>query len=78
MAYEAVSTFVGFCFDELASNPIEAFTDPKNVASGRLLARLGFKQEGGPLRQRIVHGNGTFGDQIIYALLASDTRREDE
>jgi len=39
---------------------------------------LGFKQEGGPLRQRIVHGNGTFGDQIIYALLASDTRREDE
>ena len=40
MAYEAVSTFVGFCFDELASNPIEAFTDPKNVASGRLLARL--------------------------------------
>jgi ribosomal-protein-alanine N-acetyltransferase len=76
LAYEAVFAFVTFCFDELASNRIEALTDPENVASGKLLERLGFKREGGPLRQRLVLGNGTFGDQLIYAVLASDRKAQ--
>jgi ribosomal-protein-alanine N-acetyltransferase len=72
LAHEAVSAFVTFCFIEFACNRVEALTDPENVASSKLLERLGFKCEGGPLRQRILLGDGTFGDQVVYALLASE------
>lgn len=72
LAYEAVSAFVSYCFNELESHRVEAFTDPQNTASCKLLKHIGFICEGGPLRERIRLGNGEFGDQMAYALLKTE------
>jgi [ribosomal protein S5]-alanine N-acetyltransferase len=73
LAREVVSAFLTYCFGELQSHRVEALTDPMNIGSRTLLERVGFKQEGGLLRQRIILGNGHFGDQIVYARLVSDS-----
>ena len=49
---EAVAALVAYCFDELAAHRIEALIHPDNAASIRLVERLGFLCEGGPLRDR--------------------------
>lgn len=71
-AHEAVSAFVIHCFKSLNSHRIEALTDPDNLASQTLLERTGFKREGDRLHQRIILGNGRFGDQLVYARLADE------
>lgn len=71
-AREAVSAFVMHCFEGLNTHRVEAMTDPDNLASRALLERVGFKQEGGRMRQRIILGNGRFGDQLVFARLADD------
>ena len=69
---EAVSALLSHCFTSLNTHRVEALTDPQNAGSRALLERIGFKQEGEPLRQRIILGSGTFGDQIVYSRLATD------
>jgi ribosomal-protein-alanine N-acetyltransferase len=49
---EAVAALIAYCFDELAVHRIEVLIHPDNVASIRLVERLGFRCEGGPLRDR--------------------------
>lgn len=64
---EAVAALIDYAFDGLALRRVEAIADPRNLASDRLLARLGFTREG-HLRERWVM-NGEVQDGYFYGLL---------
>ena len=66
---EAVAALIAYCFDELAAHRIEALIHPDNAASIRLVERLGFLCEGGPLRDRWRVG-GRYMSVMMYGLLA--------
>ena len=69
-ANEGVAAMLGWGFEHLALNRIEADIDPRNVASARALERLGFTREG-HLRERWIVG-GEICDSWIYGLLAAE------
>jgi ribosomal-protein-alanine N-acetyltransferase len=69
---EAVAALVAYCFDELAVHRIEALIHPDNAASIRLVERLGFLCEGGPLRDRWRRDDG-YMSVMMYALIAGDS-----
>jgi len=67
LAQEAMRLALGFAFDELGMERIEADIDPRNVRSCRLVERLGFVREG-TLRERW-RVNGEVCDTALYGLL---------
>jgi RimJ/RimL family protein N-acetyltransferase len=69
---EALPALIDHAFGALALNRLEADIDPRNVASARVLERLGFTPEG-VLRERwIVAGEPS--DSRMYGLLNRDWR----
>jgi len=69
---ESLQGLVGHAFGPMALNRLEADIDPRNAASARQLARLGFRREG-LLRERwIVRGEAS--DSEMYGLLAREWR----
>jgi len=68
---EAVAALVTYCLEDLAVHRIEALIHPDNVPSIRLVERLGFRCEGGPLRDRWRRGEG-YMSVMMYALVAGD------
>lgn len=70
LMHEALLRLVGYAFDELGLNRLEADIDPRNAASARSLARLGFRREG-TLRERWIVG-GEVSDSDLYGLLRSE------
>jgi RimJ/RimL family protein N-acetyltransferase len=69
-AGEALPALVDHAFGALDLNRLEADVDPRNGASVRVLARLGFAQEG-ILRERwMVRGEPS--DSALYGLLRRD------
>ena len=66
---EALDVLVAWAFGELNLNRLEADIDPRNTASAKSLARLGFVLEG-RLRERWIVG-GEVCDAAIYGLLRS-------
>ena len=66
---EAVAALVTYCLEDLAVHRIEALIHPDNAASIRLVERLGFRCEGGPLRDRWRRGEG-YMSVMMYALIA--------
>ncbi|MEY4563372.1 MAG: hypothetical protein RLZZ618_2649 [Pseudomonadota bacterium] len=68
--FEAVSKLLHFGFTEMNLNRVEADIDPRNGASAKSLARLGFMKEG-HLRERWIVGNET-SDSALYGLLHRD------
>jgi RimJ/RimL family protein N-acetyltransferase len=71
-ASEAAGALVDRLFDRLHVHRVAATLDPANVASARLLERLGFRYEGCGLKAAYVRGE--WGDDDRYAIL-SDERR---
>jgi [ribosomal protein S5]-alanine N-acetyltransferase len=69
LMHEALTALVGWAFDELKLNRLEADIDPRNLASARSLERLGFQQEG-LLPERWIVGGET-SDSALYGLLFS-------
>jgi [ribosomal protein S5]-alanine N-acetyltransferase len=69
-AHEALRLALDHAFGILELHRLEADVDPRNVASTRLLEKLGFVREG-VLRERW-HVSGELQDSAIYALLARD------
>jgi [ribosomal protein S5]-alanine N-acetyltransferase len=63
----ALETVMAYGFDTLHLHRIEAYVETKNVASGRLLQKLGFRQEGTLHDTEIKHGR--FISLDIYAKL---------
>jgi RimJ/RimL family protein N-acetyltransferase len=69
-ATEAAGAAVDRAFDGLGINRIVAHHMVRNPASGRVLARLGFRQEG-LLRERVKKW-GVYEDVVLMALLRRD------
>jgi len=67
---EAAGRLVDFAFDELGLNRLCAFHMVRNEGSARVLARLGFRQEG-LLRHR-VRKWGLFEDVLVWSRLRGD------
>ena len=65
--HEALQALLGYAFQTLELNRLEADIDPRNQASARTLERLGFKKEG-HLRERWIV-NGEISDTWWYGLL---------
>lgn len=73
IASEAIRKIVDYAFTDFSLFPInrlEAYTDPRNNASAKLLEKLGFIKEG-QLRQRHIQ-KGEAVDSVIYGLLRSE------
>lgn len=70
LASDAVRTALRFAFDEMGLERVEADVDPENVASSRLLERLGFVLEGRLRRRWLTFG--TWKDSLFYGLLKGD------
>ncbi len=71
-AREAVSALLGHCFGALGAHRVEALVAPENAASLRLVNRLGFRCEGGPLRDRLHVGDRGWMNVMIYSLLKAE------
>jgi [ribosomal protein S5]-alanine N-acetyltransferase len=67
---EALDALIQWGFKEMQINRFEAQTEIKNIASQRVLEKLGWTCEG-TLRQR-VYFKDSFHDMKIYSLLKSD------
>jgi len=68
---EAVRAMVRYGFATLRLHRIEANVDPANVASVRLLEKVGFRREG-VLRENWLH-DGEFTHSAIYGMLAGES-----
>ena len=68
---EALRALLGHCFDALDVHRVEAMIHPDNTGSVRLVERLGFRREGGPLRERWRVGD-TCQSADIFSLLAGE------
>jgi ribosomal-protein-alanine N-acetyltransferase len=66
-ATEAAATILDFGFSTLGLHRVQAACGPDNVASQRLLVRLGFSYEG-RMRDH-VFTNGAWRDSLLYSLL---------
>jgi len=69
---EAVSALIEHAFGTVRLRRLEADIDPRNLASGRLLERMGFVREG-LLRERWVV-DGEVSDSALYGLLERDRK----
>ncbi|WP_424766815.1 GNAT family N-acetyltransferase [Paenibacillus sp. sgz302251] len=67
MMAEAAARIVAFGFREMGLNRIEAKVEPANIASIRLLTKLGFHQE--DQMRKYEFEKGRFMDLLIFSLL---------
>jgi ribosomal-protein-alanine N-acetyltransferase len=70
---ESIRKIVDYAFTDFSLFPInrlEAYTDPRNVASAKILEKLGFIKEG-RLRQRHIE-KGEAVDSVVYGLLRDE------
>lgn len=70
---EAANALLDHAFNTLGLRRIEGDVDPRNVASTRLLERLGFVREGLARERWMVEGR--VSDSALYGLLHSDFRK---
>jgi ribosomal-protein-alanine N-acetyltransferase len=75
-ATEAARALLRWGFDTLDLNRVQAETDTRNVASARVLEKLGFVREG-TLREDCVV-NGDVSDSWVYGLLRREWRPSPE
>jgi ribosomal-protein-alanine N-acetyltransferase len=68
---EALQALIGHCIDKLRTHRIEAMINPANKASIRLVERLGFRREGGPLRD-YWQIDGRPVSVLVYGFIATD------
>ena len=66
----AVAAVVDHCFGPVGLHRLEATVRPENVASLRVLAKLGFREEG--LFRRYLDVDGAWRDHLCFALTAED------
>lgn len=66
----AMAMVVDHCFESLGLHRLEGGIRPENVASRRVVEKLGFHDEG--VRRRQVHIDGEWRDHICYAVTVED------
>ncbi|OPA74570.1 alanine acetyltransferase [Paenibacillus selenitireducens] len=67
---EAVKMCVSFAFNVLHLHRIQAGVMPRNLRSGRVLEKTGFRPEG--LAKRYIRINGVWEDHILFAITTED------
>ncbi|MFC1686103.1 GNAT family N-acetyltransferase [Nanoarchaeota archaeon] len=72
-ATEASTILIDYCFKKLKFHKMYADTDPKNLASQKVLKKLGFKLEG-VIREKH-YSNGKWEDELDYGLLKKEWNR---
>ncbi len=72
-AFAGVTAVVGYAFDTLGLNRVEAACQPGNQASRNLLAKAGFHEEG--LAKEFLFINGAWRDHLRLAITAREGRR---
>jgi ribosomal-protein-alanine N-acetyltransferase len=70
---EAMRPVIRYLFEELGIHKIEALIMAPNAASQALARRLGFRKEGGPIRDRWLNGD-TWHSVLIYGLIAGEEK----
>ncbi len=75
-ATEAARALLRWAFDTLDLNRVQAQTDTRNVASARVLEKLGFVREGTLREDCIV--NGEVSDSWVYGLIKREWRPSSE
>ncbi len=70
LATDAWLTLMRYAFEELRLNRVNGSALMHNIASQRVCAKVGFKQEG--IMRQAVYKNGQFHDLILYGCLKSD------
>ncbi|WP_443019948.1 GNAT family N-acetyltransferase [Shewanella sp. OMA3-2] len=73
VATEALQCLLGYLFTELSRHRVIAITDCLNTASVAVLEKVGFRREG-HFKQNVMF-KGRWGDEYLYAMLASDFNR---
>jgi ribosomal-protein-alanine N-acetyltransferase len=73
-ATEAARALVQWGFDNMDLNRVQAETDTRNLASARVLEKLGFAREGTLREDCIV--NGVVSDSWVFGLLSRDWHPE--
>jgi ribosomal-protein-alanine N-acetyltransferase len=68
----ALAGALGFAFDHLRLNRVEAACMPANLASISVLKKVGFAEEG--LARRYLCINGVWEDHLLFAILQNDPR----
>ncbi|MDQ1484937.1 MAG: [ribosomal protein S5]-alanine N-acetyltransferase [Actinomycetota bacterium] len=66
----ALALVVDHCFGPAGLHRVEANIRPENVASRRVVEKLGFRMEG--TRERYIHISGFWRDHLSYALTVED------
>jgi [ribosomal protein S5]-alanine N-acetyltransferase len=74
LATDASRLLLAFGFDHLGMHRIEATTHPDNVASIRVLEKLGMSSEGRMRDHLLV--NGAWQESLLFSILESDWRAE--
>lgn len=69
LATECARAVIGFGFEQMGLNRIEALCFPRNRASARVLEKCGMKLEG--LLEGRVMANGVFNDALMYSIVRS-------
>ncbi|GAA1792073.1 GNAT family N-acetyltransferase [Agromyces lapidis] len=72
-ATESARAVLAWAFDALDLNRVQSETDTRNLASARVLEKLGFEREGTLREDCIV--NGDVSDSWVYGLLRRDWER---
>jgi ribosomal-protein-alanine N-acetyltransferase len=69
----SVALVVDHCFRAVGLHRVEVNIRPENVASRRVVEKLGFRDEG--VRERYLHISGDWRDHLTYALVKEDVPR---
>jgi RimJ/RimL family protein N-acetyltransferase len=72
-ASEAAAALLGICFDHLALRRVKAMCFADNVASWRIMEKLGMRREEYSVAESL-HRSGRWLDGISYAILADEWR----
>lgn len=75
-ATEAMKITIDYLFNTLQKHRITGSVDPQNISSIRLLERLNFRKEAHFKESLLI--NGEWVDDIIYGLLKSDWKHEEQ
>ena len=67
---EAILRIIDYGFSQMNLHRIEAFIGPANIASQKLVEKLGFQKEG-VLREHY-RKQGVIEDSIVYSLLKKE------
>jgi RimJ/RimL family protein N-acetyltransferase len=70
-ATEAAQTLMAHAFETLRCHRVVATCQPENVASWRVMEKLGMRREA-HFRQHLPRENGEWWDEYFYALLADE------